>query len=384
MHKDKGQLKLTDTAKQIMREALPIQCLEAVMLGCYLTTKWQGVDRVSRQFKCAVECMLHAAMSNRPSDHVRVPTCPSLALCQVPISFKSFVKPINRSFRHIVLAIRFQGKWGAIGLSRKDTLMYKKVHFPSLSALIKDYQEAYDKCWHVLKKVYIGFPFRHDPMSVAPIKWRVLNLRVDKHPWDEVADSLDTYARDLKKLAAHFHAHKRLPDSFDSTYIFKKAPLKVAPYTGGSTLGSPKVGAGGSSSTTGTPKSSSRAARGGATPKGGSGRRSRSTGDSVGSGRRIPVVDPNASSDEDDTATGGANGPRADSDASSVKSKPAIPADGKSAGQSCRQDEDNQNRDSDDNRQNTRSGSASDDEDEEIAEAPKVTNTQINQAFLAV
>jgi hypothetical protein len=83
---DKGQLKLTDTAKQIMREALPIQCLEAVMLGCYLTTKWPGVDRV-------------------------------------PISFKSFVKPINRSFRHIVLAIRFQGKWGAVGLSRKDTLM---------------------------------------------------------------------------------------------------------------------------------------------------------------------------------------------------------------------------------------------------------------------
>ena len=47
-------------------------------------------------------------------------------------------------------------------------------------------QEAYAKCWHVLKKVYIGFPFRHEPLSVAPIKWRVLNLRVDKPPWEEV------------------------------------------------------------------------------------------------------------------------------------------------------------------------------------------------------
>ena len=69
------------------------------------------------------------------------------------------------------------------------------MKFPSLSALIKDYQLAYENCWHVLKKVYVGFPFRHEPMSVAPIKWRVLNLRVDKHPWEEVSDSLDTCVR---------------------------------------------------------------------------------------------------------------------------------------------------------------------------------------------
>ena len=334
VHKDKGQLKLTDTAKQIMREALPIQCLEAVMLGCYLTTKWNGVDRV-------------------------------------PISFKSFVKPINRSFRHIVLAIRYQGKWGAIGLSRKDTLMYKKIKFPSLSALIKDYQLAYEKCWHVLKKVYIGFPFRHEPLSVAPIKWRVLNLRVDKHPWEEVAESLDAYSKDLKKLASYYHLHKRLPDTFNSTYIFKKAAPKVVPYGTGETLGSPKPKSGA------TPRAVRQQRQGGTTPSHSKNTKSAS-GQASTPTARMATEDPNASSDEEPTA-------EMASDSGTVASGPLDEGDGETQ---SRRDNGADHGGEPAPGNTTAEGAGGDEgaieEEVEIVDAPKVSSAQINQAFLAV
>ncbi len=395
-----------------MREALPIQCLEAVMLGCFLTTKWQNVDRV-------------------------------------PISFKSFVKPINRSFRHIVLAVRHQGKWGAIGLSRKDTLMYKKVKFPSLSALIKDYQLAYEQCWHVLKKVYVGFPFRHEPLSMAPIKWRVLNLRIDKHPWVEVADSLDTYAKDLHKLADYYHHHQRLPDSFSATYIFKKAvPLRVLPYRPGETMGSPKAaGGGGGGAAAGASGATASSAGGndGTTPKkarqladaesaltpttraamlqyqdphasssdeevvpapgmastpsrqGGGGRRRRNShggaaaaaaggggggaGAASGSGKKAGAKGTGSSGSagaggKSSGSSGGGSGSGSKGEGDGDKSSGGAAADG-GGGRgdptaSERQGEGDEDDDEDD------------DEDGKIAEAPNVSNAQINQAFLAV
>jgi hypothetical protein len=173
--KNRGLIKVTTTAKTIMADALPIQCVEAVFLGVYLTCEWRDVDRV-------------------------------------PISLKSVVD--GHVFRHIILAIRHKDKWGALGLSRKKTLAFKQIKFVGLGALIADYAQAYREVWHELVKVYVGFPFSHDPFSPAAIKWRVLNVRLDSHPWSMVKPVLDLFGRETKTIWNVFRELGRLPDNF--------------------------------------------------------------------------------------------------------------------------------------------------------------------------
>ncbi len=103
LRKDRGLKRVMSTAKEIIQEALPIKCIEAVFLACYLTIDMKDVERV-------------------------------------PVSFKSEVE--GHVFRHIVLAIRYQGKWGALGLSRKSTLMHKPCKFESFSDLMLDYKQV--------------------------------------------------------------------------------------------------------------------------------------------------------------------------------------------------------------------------------------------------
>ena len=89
-----------------------------------------------------------------------------------------------------------QGKFGALGLSRRSSLMYKSLEFSSLHSLVEDYKQAYSNCGHTLLKVIgrynkivevdtinamfqvrIGELVTHDAYSVSPISWRGLTLR---------------------------------------------------------------------------------------------------------------------------------------------------------------------------------------------------------------
>ncbi|KAL3874183.1 hypothetical protein ACJMK2_037230 [Sinanodonta woodiana] len=81
---------LMECAKDMIREALPIKCLEAVILGIYLTNGMIGVERF-------------------------------------PVSFNStFGGCVHR---HVVLGIYYAGRYGAIGMSRRMDLMYKPIVF---------------------------------------------------------------------------------------------------------------------------------------------------------------------------------------------------------------------------------------------------------------
>eukprot|EP01041_Mallomonas_annulata_P003191 gene3191-6295_t len=143
--KSRGMSNVVHVAKEIIQEALPIQCLEAVFIGCYLTANIRSIDRI-------------------------------------PISFKS---RMNESIhRHIVLAIRHNNKWGAIGISRRTNLMNKDIHFDSVKELIDNYIESYQTVNHRLIKVYLGLPFSHDIFCDTPVKWRVLHLKL--YPYDEM------------------------------------------------------------------------------------------------------------------------------------------------------------------------------------------------------
>uniref|UniRef100_A0A2K5V0X7 Vasohibin 1 n=1 Tax=Macaca fascicularis TaxID=9541 RepID=A0A2K5V0X7_MACFA len=131
---------LMDLAKEMTKEALPIKCLEAVILGIYLTNSMPTLERF-------------------------------------PISFKTYFS--GNYFRHIVLGVNFAGRYGALGMSRREDLMYKPPAFRTLSELVLDFEAAYGRCWHVLKKVKLGQSVSHDPHSVEQIEWKHSVLDVE-------------------------------------------------------------------------------------------------------------------------------------------------------------------------------------------------------------
>ena len=96
------------TGREIVREALPIRCLEAVFLAIFLTQGGAWVNLVDR----------------------------------FPVSFKSSVG--GQTYRHIILATRVKatGLFGALGLSRRSSLMWKPPTFTSFALLIQDYQKV--------------------------------------------------------------------------------------------------------------------------------------------------------------------------------------------------------------------------------------------------
>ncbi|XP_025057503.1 vasohibin-1, partial [Alligator sinensis] len=150
---------LMDLAKEMTKEALPIKCLEAVILGIYLTNNMTTLERF-------------------------------------PISFKTHFS--GNYFRHIVLGVNFGGRYGALGISRREELMYKTPTFRTLSELVFDFEEAYRRCWHTLKKVKLGQYVSHDPHSVEQIEWKHSILDVEKLGREDFRKELERHARDMR------------------------------------------------------------------------------------------------------------------------------------------------------------------------------------------
>ncbi|EGZ28775.1 hypothetical protein PHYSODRAFT_473639 [Phytophthora sojae] len=167
VNKNRSFKSIANTAKEIIKEALPIQCLEAVFLGAYLTAGFQNLDRF-------------------------------------PISFKTTAG--TSTHRHIVLGIRHQQqKWGALGLSRCDKLMNKELKFDSLSDLVLDYCREYQNVYHKV----------------------VLNLPVDTNNWAEVAKHLDSFAKDAAEIDSFKKAKGELPAWFGTKYALNAPDAEV-------------------------------------------------------------------------------------------------------------------------------------------------------------
>lgn len=113
-----------------------------------------------------------------------------------PISFKTYFS--GNYFRHIVLGVNFGGRYGALGMSRREDLMYKPPAFRTLSELVLDYEAAYSRCWHVLKKVKLGQCVSHDPHSVEQIEWKHSVLDVERLGREDFRKELERHARDMR------------------------------------------------------------------------------------------------------------------------------------------------------------------------------------------
>ncbi|XP_038946923.1 tubulinyl-Tyr carboxypeptidase 2 isoform X3 [Rattus norvegicus] len=150
---------LMETAKEMTRESLPIKCLEAVILGIYLTNGQPSIERF-------------------------------------PISFKTYFS--GSYFHHVVLGIYCNGYYGSLGMSRRAELMDKPLTFRTLSDLVFDFEDSYKKYLHTVKKVKIGLYVPHEPHSFQPIEWKQLVLNVSKMLRADIRKELEKYARDMR------------------------------------------------------------------------------------------------------------------------------------------------------------------------------------------
>ncbi|KAK3749494.1 hypothetical protein QZH41_013467 [Actinostola sp. cb2023] len=153
------QLHLMDTAREIIKESLPIKCLEAVIVSLYLTSSFSELQRFT-------------------------------------ISFKSQFS--SHFYRHIVLGVAAYGKYGSLGLSRRDNLMYKPIEFKSLSDLINNFITSYKTYDHTVKKIKLSLPIVHDLHSCEKIYWKYLVFNPNKMSDSDMKKLLDKFAREVR------------------------------------------------------------------------------------------------------------------------------------------------------------------------------------------
>lgn len=221
LKRDRGMKHLVYTAKLIMRESLPIKCVEATYLSVYLTNGFHE-------------------------------------LLRIPISFKTIMHE-KYEHSHIVLAISNKSKWGALGISRMRTLMDKPMKFNSLFELVSEYNKSYQILGHTLIEISVGLPFPYfdmnqSPSESPPILWKTLKLvlvdnhdqyyqsfknkdcgNTDKHEtsiqktgnnkenngiilWEDLDDIFTQYVIDCVPLMEFYYSSKRLPDYCNEEY----------------------------------------------------------------------------------------------------------------------------------------------------------------------
>ncbi|CAM9788664.1 unnamed protein product [Lampetra planeri] len=159
IRKSRPLVGLMDSAREMVQESLPIKCLEAVILGIHLTNGIPGVERF-------------------------------------PLSFKSQFG--GRTFRHVVLGVYHNGRFGSLGMSRRPDLMHKPLTFRSLYDLIADFQEAYRGYLHTVTRIKVGLSVPHDSQSFETIAWDHLTLNTLRTSAAETRSRLERHSRDIR------------------------------------------------------------------------------------------------------------------------------------------------------------------------------------------
>ena len=159
-----------------MTESLPIKCLEAFLIGIYLTTGITGLERFNISFKTR---------------------------------FNSVV------YRHVVLGLKYGQMYGALGLSRRTDLAYKPMNgkYDRLSNLIQDYIQAYRNYGHTVLRVKIGLPVVHDLKSFLTINWKALVILPNKTDKLEYDRELDKIVRIWRQMSVYTSYRSTVPSA---------------------------------------------------------------------------------------------------------------------------------------------------------------------------
>ena len=137
---------------------LPIKCLEAVVFAVYHTCGFDihGLQRFSISF---------------------------LSRCD------------HKEYRHIVLAVNYQGRFGAVGISRKKDLMDKELVYNSVYDLVREYRMQYQNIGHELVRIHLSDPFGNDIFSQEKVNWRTQTIELLHMPQSELENTLLLYQK---------------------------------------------------------------------------------------------------------------------------------------------------------------------------------------------
>lgn len=252
LRRDKGLKHVVAVSKQMIKEGLPIQCVEAVFLGVYLSML--SLKSLSMSSPLLVpQTSAHTKDPDDPNNQEdnENPLSPENVLpggtsacrrycgvLRIPISFKSECD--GNIYRHIVLAIyAHNGKkvdkdkaavdsgwrWGAMGISRRKTLMFKEMKYPTLGKLMKAFKDSYEGSWHKLLKVYVGLPFSYEEKDTARLHWRVLRCVLGDRSWSEAEKLFDRYAKECVGIYEYHSYTGKLPDFCTEEYLNGKLSM---------------------------------------------------------------------------------------------------------------------------------------------------------------
>lgn len=73
------------------------------------------------------------------------------SLERFPISFKTQFS--GHCFHHVVLGVYCNGRYGSLGMSRRQDLMDKPLMYRTLGELVAEFESSYKRYQHTLKKV---------------------------------------------------------------------------------------------------------------------------------------------------------------------------------------------------------------------------------------
>uniref|UniRef100_A0A3P8NLX8 Vasohibin 2 n=1 Tax=Astatotilapia calliptera TaxID=8154 RepID=A0A3P8NLX8_ASTCA len=118
------------------------------------------------------------------------------SLERFPISFKTQFS--GHCFHHVVLGVYCNGRYGSLGMSRRQDLMDKPLTHRTLGELVAEFENSYKRYQHTLKKVKIGLYVPHDPHVFQPIEWKHLVLNLACLGAQEMKKELEKHGRDMR------------------------------------------------------------------------------------------------------------------------------------------------------------------------------------------
>ena len=115
----------------------------------------------------------------------------------------------------MVLGIRDNMHWGAIGISRLSDLMYKNPSFTSLADLVEEFLKSYKNYYHDVIEISLGLPFTRDGVSETPLIWKLIKIKLDEtkptHTWKDYTHALNQYSKDSSIILKHYEQRGDLP-----------------------------------------------------------------------------------------------------------------------------------------------------------------------------
>ena len=181
IRKDRPLIGLTELARKMIDDSLPIKCLEAVILSIYLTN----------------EMLTGSANTNSVT-----------GIEKFSIGFKTVSN--GNVHRHVVLGIYCHntGLFGALGISRRTDLGHKQLRFRTLTDLILSYIESYNTYLHKVKRIKIGNPIPCSNRSYESIPWNgcTVNLNQDACEWPKLVEK---HSRKIRHFSPNFLGSKQ-------------------------------------------------------------------------------------------------------------------------------------------------------------------------------